>query len=1121
CIKNFLSFYEGEVDLSPGLNVIVGPNGAGKTSIFHAMKFALGSNQREKRYSKWSDFIRHGGRTAKAEITVDTEKESRTLTRKISRGGVPRAYIDGKRVKASELRMLVDSYDIDVDNNLVFMPQERINALRNMNPVEVRKLIEEGTGLDELRQQIEAEVTRLAATKERLETAVSESETVRNQLHLLSYDLERLEKKRDLLEKKRTLQEELNWAKIKHLEKGIAALQKDIREKNKGLSKVIEQSEHAKAKKDATDEKVSSLNEQTDDMKMEMAKLEARIEQEEERLEGLHEENRNNLKEIQELRKRIKKKATRSHTLEEQLDNHNLIVESYESRKKELQQSLEEIESEQEEIEEKLTEYAEWNAERARVHGDYKTLKSELKGKDVLSRSLMERLQVEKAELDGIEKKWADVWSKLEKTDEDGLREEKVTLDTRINQIKEQQFEVKSQAATISKEIDSIETQLSEFSARIPDSVKKLSESVKKRGLKRVFGPIIEILRPQEKFSKMLDSVLREDLPFAFIVEESADYQLMLKIRNQLNAPSPLIYVKENKNPGETSLEHKELEKHENILGELWELVGLSEEMLNRFRAAFGSYAVTRDGDSAAQVASEQHIGTISQKGDVFDAPTNAVISYPPREDTGLLSTAPLKDRLDVLRQNLQERERAIAELEGRSEELIQERNQIAEFIEQVQMWDSTWNKRNDLRESISNLDERIELVEEDKAEIAANLSTREEELKELELNQPPGRSKLMGQRSALTSKRRRLRKEINDIRSRLKQAEHKAEELRRELHEVNHDKKIYSESLKQLKQTVSKSEEEATGILQKIEAMRERHGNVEQQYHTTMASLEKAREEQRKIGERLVELNLRIRDSKLETMQSQRQLDNMRDEFKAAKQELGDSKRPDAVRDFETVTKDLVKTRHQLDDYNDVSEAVAHTESKLKQRLVTLETRVSETRTELKEAEETVSDIRIQYEEGMRDVLTEIEEKIHRILSTVSFAGEVRFALENRDDYGVTFETRFREGDFRSLSAGSGGERSLIAIALILALQDLNPGPIYALDEVDTFLDATNTEMISKLLYDSSRRSQFILFTPAKTTYLLKHADKRIGVVSPKGTEPSVIIESPEFLKSEKAEVV
>jgi exonuclease SbcC len=108
-LRNFLSFYEGIVDFDSGLTVIIGPNGSGKTSIFHAMKFALGSNQREARYPKWSDFIRHGASTAEVELTVSNDGSSHRFLRKIDRDGIPRAFIDGKRVKAAELRSLVAS----------------------------------------------------------------------------------------------------------------------------------------------------------------------------------------------------------------------------------------------------------------------------------------------------------------------------------------------------------------------------------------------------------------------------------------------------------------------------------------------------------------------------------------------------------------------------------------------------------------------------------------------------------------------------------------------------------------------------------------------------------------------------------------------------------------------------------------------------------------------------------------------------------------------------------------------------------------------------------------------------------------------------------------------------
>ncbi|NHJ15245.1 MAG: hypothetical protein EAX95_16305, partial [Candidatus Thorarchaeota archaeon] len=197
-LKNFLSFYEGTVLLDPGLTVIAGPNGSGKTSVFHAIKFALGSNQREDRYKKWSDFIRHEAFAAEVEVTVTSNGQNRRFLRKIDRKGVPRAYVDGKRVRAAELRSVVGAFGFDIDNTLVFMPQERINALRDMDPVEVRKLIEEGTGLSSLRDRISIQETEVIQYKQKLDEAISESRAVEQEINLLQKDLERLKRKREL-----------------------------------------------------------------------------------------------------------------------------------------------------------------------------------------------------------------------------------------------------------------------------------------------------------------------------------------------------------------------------------------------------------------------------------------------------------------------------------------------------------------------------------------------------------------------------------------------------------------------------------------------------------------------------------------------------------------------------------------------------------------------------------------------------------------------------------------------------------------------------------------------------------------------------------------------------------
>lgn len=80
-------------------------------------------------------------------------------------------------------------------------------------------------------------------------------------------------------------------------------------------------------------------------------------------------------------------------------------------------------------------------------------------------------------------------------------------------------------------------------------------------------------------------------------------------------------------------------------------------------------------------------------------------------------------------------------------------------------------------------------------------------------------------------------------------------------------------------------------------------------------------------------------------------------------------------------------------------------------------------------------------------------------------------------------------------LSLFSGGERALTAIAVILALQQVNPSPFYVFDEVDAPLDDSNVLRFTRLLRRLAATQQFILVTHNHVTMAV--ADALHGVTS------------------------
>jgi len=83
------------------------------------------------------------------------------------------------------------------------------------------------------------------------------------------------------------------------------------------------------------------------------------------------------------------------------------------------------------------------------------------------------------------------------------------------------------------------------------------------------------------------------------------------------------------------------------------------------------------------------------------------------------------------------------------------------------------------------------------------------------------------------------------------------------------------------------------------------------------------------------------------------------------------------------------------------------------------------------------------------------------------------------------------------SLEELSGGQRSLVALSLVLAMLLFNPVPLYILDEVDAALDLSHTQNIGKMLKQHFKQSQFIvvslkdgMFSNANVLFRTKFVD-------------------------------
>jgi chromosome segregation protein len=125
-----------------------------------------------------------------------------------------------------------------------------------------------------------------------------------------------------------------------------------------------------------------------------------------------------------------------------------------------------------------------------------------------------------------------------------------------------------------------------------------------------------------------------------------------------------------------------------------------------------------------------------------------------------------------------------------------------------------------------------------------------------------------------------------------------------------------------------------------------------------------------------------------------------------------------------------------------------------------------------------------------------DVAREFETVFATLFPGGEGRLVLTDPDDMlltGIEVEARPPGKKVKRLSLLSGGERSLVAVALLVAIFRARPSPFYVLDEIEAALDDTNLGRLLELVAQLRGSSQIIIITHQKRT--MEIADALYGV--------------------------
>lgn len=156
----------------------------------------------------------------------------------------------------------------------------------------------------------------------------------------------------------------------------------------------------------------------------------------------------------------------------------------------------------------------------------------------------------------------------------------------------------------------------------------------------------------------------------------------------------------------------------------------------------------------------------------------------------------------------------------------------------------------------------------------------------------------------------------------------------------------------------------------------------------------------------------------------------------------------------------------------------------------------------DLIEAEQTLMRIITDLDSGMRKQFTEkfaeIQREFDKAFRELFGGGKGTLELvedEEHDllDCGIRIIAQPPGKKLQNMMQLSGGEKSLTAIALLFAIQNLKPSPFCLLDEIEAALDDSNVDRFAKYLHKLTKNTQFIIITHRRGT--MNAADRLYGI--------------------------
>ncbi|KAG6868858.1 hypothetical protein C0993_008987 [Termitomyces sp. T159_Od127] len=1122
----------------PSFNAITGLNGSGKSNILDAICFVLGiTNMQTMRASNQQDLIYKRGQAgiAKASVTIvfDNSDKSKspegysdckqiTVTRQIALPNVSKYLCNGHKSTQQAIHSLFQSVQLNINNPNFVIMQGRITKVLNMRPQEILGMVEEAAGtrmfedrkdkaiktmakkdkrvqeiLSLLREEITPKLEKLRTEKRSFiayQKSVSELEKIGRLLRASEWtdSQEKVARKEQEIEEKKAEIETVNQSKKKALREREAA-EKDMEAVTKKRDAEI--AKGGKMKK--LEEEVQELAKAAYKMKTQAEIKEGTIKDEEGNINSLTDE-------LNALQASQTEKKSQLETLNASFEKVN---DGYKASSNKLATAEELLQT-------LLTGLSSGKATTS--GGGYMGQLAAAKGRIAQGQAEEEQAKVKlgmsEKELKALEARWKEV--------ERDARDGKKSLEAKKAAVEECKKRLETCGWDEEKERAGEERLRNAKTA-----VRNLMDEHER--VKQNLGPLdFDYADPYPNFDRRkvkgkaatLISLDKENYNKATALEIAAGgklYQVVVeneKVGSEILKNGKLkkrvTLIPLNK-ISTYKLSAKQLDAAQRLapgkVRPALSLVTYKDEVANAIAYVFGDNLICDDAESAKRVTFSKDVGvrSVTLEGDVYD-PSGTLSGGSAPSGSGILvrvqallavgvHLAEAKEQLEALedeaRKGMKVREgwkRLSRELEMKAHEAKLMEQQVegsnaaligTQVEELKQTIESLKAAVKAAKDKVSEAQDECKKLERDMAEFKNNKEGKTEELKK-----------------DISKQKAALQKQAVIVKTQQKEVQ----TAKLELEQIEQDIETAANALQEAKAGMTKLHRDLEKLKGEVAASEAAHAKAEKKLQEERATLSRFDNELRELASVIKEKKQAVSQAELDIKSHEHTVQVLNKEKAAAvntvanlekqyewiaedKDQFGKEGTP-----YYFAGQDIGRLREKAKELEEsqkgmkkkVNPKVMNMIDNVEKRESDLQKMLSTVMKDKEKIEETIDELDRYKRDALQKTWEKVDGDFGSIFAELLPGNFAKLQPPEGQDLMTGLEVKVQLGSVwkQSLTELSGGQRSLIALSLIMALLQFKPAPMYILDEIDAALDLSHTQHIGQLFKTRFKGSQFIV---------------------------------------------